>query len=535
MLYYILQIIACQVLFLLVYDLFLKRETFFNYNRAYLLITALLSFVLPFIKIDSLKTLAPTDFRISLPEVIIGNTTQVSEANQLLAEQAGITLNQPNASIWLYLMILGMSVMTIIFSYKLIKIIQLKFNNPHRWSGNVLLVKILKSNTAFSFFNMVFLGEKISKEQKDIILKHELIHVKHYHTLDLLVFEVMRIFLWFNPLIYMYQNRIKTLHEFIADKNAIQQNDKHKYYKELLNQIFDTNNVSFTNSFFNKSLIKKRIIMLQKSKSKKVNALKYALLIPVVLGMLFYVSCEQEVTNSEELVSEIDLDQYSYKIHKDETMTSDVKKIRDKHEVFLASNKDYVGWANIDSKTEAISYSIHSKKEKVPEGFDELNVTKPNVGSYMMYMNLGLQNNKTKTDDKLEVKKLNSRYYNGKSEVPFSAIDKVPTSQNCQNATTEEERRKCIEKMISRYVARNFNVDLAETLGLPGGVQKIHTAFKIDKQGNVIDITARAPHPDLEAEAERVIGQLPKFIAGEHGGEKVVVQYSLPISFQIRP
>ena len=91
MLYTIIQIIAFQALFLLVYDLFLKRETFFNYNRAYLLITSLLSLVLPFIKLPELKKMATEDLVIQLPEVFIG-TRAPSNYEVQIAEQAGLVL-----------------------------------------------------------------------------------------------------------------------------------------------------------------------------------------------------------------------------------------------------------------------------------------------------------------------------------------------------------------------------------------------------------------------------------------------------------
>ena len=139
---------------------------------------------------------------------------------------------------------------------------------------------------------MVFLGDNINQKQKPIILAHELVHVKHKHSIDLLVFEILRIIMWFNPLIYMYHIRIRALHEYIADAISAQQSGKSDYYQSLLHQVFDTNEVSFANTFFKKSLIKKRIKMLQKSKSKQVKLIKYALLLPIVFGMLIYTSVE---------------------------------------------------------------------------------------------------------------------------------------------------------------------------------------------------------------------------------------------------
>ena len=291
MLYSIVQIIAFQALFLLVYDLFLRRETFFNYNRAYLLITSVLSFVLPYVKFQKLKTIATNDFVIQLPKVFIG--TKVPTANEVLvAEKVGIIIEQPQTPLWQSIVLVGIALATLIFLFKIIKLHGLKHKNPKRWKGNILIVRLIESSAAFSFFNTIFLGDRIPETEKPIIYEHELVHIKELHTLDLLFFEILRVVFWFNPLIYIYQNRIKELHEYIADAKAVKQNRKADYYQSLLNQVFDVNNVSFTNTFFKKSLIKKRIAMLQKSKSKQRNLIKYAMLIPLVFGMLIYTSTE---------------------------------------------------------------------------------------------------------------------------------------------------------------------------------------------------------------------------------------------------
>ena len=304
MLYSILQIIAIQALFLLVYDLFLKRETFFNYNRAYLIITSILSLVLPFIKLPELKTMTTKDMVIRLPEVFIGTKTP-SNYDIQIAEQAGIIIEQPQTPIWQIIVITGIVVSSLLFLLKITKIYWLKYKNPKRWQGNILIVNLIKSSAAFSFFNTIFLGERISETEKPTIYEHEMVHIKEFHTIDLLFFEVLRIVFWFNPLVYIYQNRIKELHEYIADAKAMKQSGKSEYYTSLLNQVLDVNQVSFTNTFFNKSLIKKRITMLQKSKSKQLNLIKYALLIPLVFGMLIYTSTEVRAQKNPEINQEV--------------------------------------------------------------------------------------------------------------------------------------------------------------------------------------------------------------------------------------
>ena len=234
MLYNIIQIVAFQALFLLVYDLFLRKETFFNYNRAYLLITSMLSLVLPFIKFPDLKAMTTKDVVIQLPEVFIG--TKMPTQNDIqIAEQAGIIIEQPSTPLWQIIVFVGGIIALTIFLYKIIKLYWMKHQNPKHWRGNVLIVKLLKSSAAFSFFNTIFLGERIPEEEQPTIYEHELVHIKEWHSLDLLYIEVLRIVLWFNPLVYMYQNRIKELHEYIADAKAIKQNGK-SYAKRVLSR-----------------------------------------------------------------------------------------------------------------------------------------------------------------------------------------------------------------------------------------------------------------------------------------------------------
>ena len=203
MLYSILQIIAFQALFLLIYDMFLKRETFFNYNRAYLIITSVLALVLPFLKFPQLKTMTTEDMVIHLPEVFIGTKTPTAYDIQT-AELAGIIIEQPATPLWKIIAVAGIVIASLIFLIKITKLYWLKHTNPKRWKGNILIVKLIKSSAAFSFFNTIFLGERISETEKPTIYEHELVHIKEFHTVDLLFFEVLRIVFWFNPLVYLY-------------------------------------------------------------------------------------------------------------------------------------------------------------------------------------------------------------------------------------------------------------------------------------------------------------------------------------------
>jgi beta-lactamase regulating signal transducer with metallopeptidase domain len=285
-----------------VYDLFLRRETFFNYNRIYLLLTSVSSIVLPFVKLPELRKVTTQETVIRLPEVFIGDASNTTSNHQVIEHINDVAITSSQLSVWQIVLYIGMALATLVFAIKIAKLYLIKNNNPKRWKGNILIVNLLKSSAAFSFFNTVFLGANIPNTERDTIYEHELVHVREKHSVDLLFFEVLRILFWFSPLVYIYQNRVKELHEFIADAKAVKQHGKSNYYQSLLHQILDTNTLSFTNTFFKKSLIKKRIIMLQKSKSSQKSLFKYALLLPVIFAMLVYTSTEvkaQEKSDAE--------------------------------------------------------------------------------------------------------------------------------------------------------------------------------------------------------------------------------------------
>ncbi|MBO3097109.1 energy transducer TonB [Gelidibacter pelagius] len=118
-------------------------------------------------------------------------------------------------------------------------------------------------------------------------------------------------------------------------------------------------------------------------------------------------------------------------------------------------------------------------------------------------------------------------------EVPFAVIENVPVFPGCEKEAGNNAKKQCMSDKIAQFVNKKFNVDLASELGLSGR-QRINVIFKIDKTGNITSIQARAPHPGLEKEAQRVIGLLPKMLPGKQRGKAVTVPYSLPILFQVQ-
>ncbi|MDP2067628.1 MAG: energy transducer TonB [Lutibacter sp.] len=117
-------------------------------------------------------------------------------------------------------------------------------------------------------------------------------------------------------------------------------------------------------------------------------------------------------------------------------------------------------------------------------------------------------------------------------DVAFVVIENVPIYPGCKG--NNSELRACFSDQITKFVAEKFNAELASELGLtPGSIQKIFVVFKIDKNGYITDINARAPHKKLQEEAIRVINLLPKMTPGMQRGKPVGVKYGLPIVFKV--
>jgi len=145
-----------------------------------------------------------------------------------------------------------------------------------------------------------------------------------------------------------------------------------------------------------------------------------------------------------------------------------------------------------------------------------------------MVLHKGEENKDYKSDKNSE----SENQLKEKEDIAFAVIEEVPVYPGCEGLNGNEERKNCMSEYISAMVKNNFNIDLAGNLGL-NGRQRISVQFKINTQGFITDVVARAPHPALEEEAIRVINTLPRVTPGTQKGKKVNVLYSLPIIFQV--
>lgn len=145
-----------------------------------------------------------------------------------------------------------------------------------------------------------------------------------------------------------------------------------------------------------------------------------------------------------------------------------------------------------------------------------------------------IESTETSQEDIVEVEEV--EVYEEEEEigdVPFAVIEDVPIFPGCENERDNEARRACMSEKVQQFVNRRFNTDLGSELGL-SGINRIYVQFRIEKDGSVSVLGARAPHPRLQQEAERVVDQLPDMQPGKQRGQPVGVLYSLPIVFRVQ-
>jgi bla regulator protein blaR1 len=284
MIAYIFKTVLCSALLILIYHHFLENEKMHRFNRFYLLFAIAFSFIVPLITIKTRVIGLPISETINLPETILQNSLP-----QLILP----TIND-SFSLSKILILFYVTVTAFLFCRFIVNISALfskiRNNNSVKYH-NAKLILTKDSQVPHSFLNYVFVHFKdfecgtIEKE----ILSHELTHVKQRHTLDILFIEILMIFAWINPLLFMYRKAVKLNHEFLADEFVVNKfNDTQTYQLLLVDKATKTNNILFS-SPFNYLLTKKRLIMMTKKTSLKVAILKQMALIPVitVTGFLF--------------------------------------------------------------------------------------------------------------------------------------------------------------------------------------------------------------------------------------------------------
>ncbi|WP_299889365.1 M56 family metallopeptidase [uncultured Lacinutrix sp.] len=319
---YLLESSIIFLVFYLLYEFIMKKETCFNFNRFYLIGIVVFSLLLPLMSFNFSKGKIAAvdhsieefnDFRMSYYDAIQdweSNAFSVPISKEVSAnskEIAGVPVDWSSVLIKLLLGIYGIGVCVCLSKllWALWRLKRMVFLYPKTKINDVTVVKLPSEIASFSFFGYAFIYEgKIDTPELNQIVAHEKVHIEQRHSIDLIFVQFIASFLWFNPLLWTLIKSLKTTHEYIVDQKIINTGYSLVDYQTLLlSELVSNNSYGLVNNF-NLSFIKKRITMMTNNKSGFSGKVKMALTVTcTVLFSLVLFQCNSEKTDdiSDEL------------------------------------------------------------------------------------------------------------------------------------------------------------------------------------------------------------------------------------------
>jgi len=280
-LYYLLEANLYIVLFYGFYRLFLQHETFYTLNRWFILLTTALSFILPLLQVGVLKSTTNLTVKNAIHDQVFPSPVLLKAAQTENNLFSFISALDPVLLIY-FLIMTGFSIRLLINILAILKMARQA--KKHTIEG-LTLMEIHNEITAFSFFNLLFIHPGLL--HKPAVLKHEMVHIKQRHSIDIILLELIQLICWFNPFVYFIKKDLKLLHEYIADELTTHQHiHKHEYALLLIQNSLGLQVSPLRNQFFNPSILKRRINMLNKKRTASRARLRLLLTVPLIGGMV---------------------------------------------------------------------------------------------------------------------------------------------------------------------------------------------------------------------------------------------------------
>lgn len=269
---YIGKVAILLAVFYLFYRLLMERETFHRFNRAILLLSVLIAFILPLCEITLHKT-------------VVAASTSASGANVA----SGVASDSPlatygNPLLWLFVIYLVGVVLkllhTAISIYRLNKLINQC--EQHSQADGTTIAVCAQNIAPFSWWNTIVFSRRDYQLQDSALLVHERAHINSYHSFDLLLMELAIALQWFNPAIWLIGSELRAVHEYEADASVLSGGvDAHHYLNLLMDRANAKLECKLANAISQQTL-KNRFQMMARHRSKPSRLLKVLYLLPVV-------------------------------------------------------------------------------------------------------------------------------------------------------------------------------------------------------------------------------------------------------------
>jgi TonB family protein len=530
---YQLKVAMSLAAFTLLFYLLFRKETFYRFNRFYLLASIALSHLLPAVRLP---------MRPASPQTPIPNFYAISDIDYTVSAQTSFqSASAVNIPQLIYGCIAG--IIAIYLVYQLISMVALVIRkNPIRL-GSYRLILLPEKNQSFSFFNLIFLNAApADAAESNQVLQHELAHARQLHSLDIFIIQIVKIFQWFNPIIYLTEKALQETHEYLADQAVLEQNGEFDRYRLLLlTQVFGIQPGIF--SYFNYSLIKNRLIMMTKEKSPFRNRLKYLVVLPLLI-LLSLMICDRYIMSQEPS------EKQNGKTWIPTPATNDSKT---KESSLAETNqvvRNFQGWPQQpkfqNGTMDDFRKWIQSNLVYPPEA-------KKNGISGQVYVGFKVTSSGKVSDIRI-IRGVNPLLDKEAIRVVGSSPDWTPAVKDGKNTDVEIainidfslDNKEFVYYFVEhqaqfqggtlddfrQWVQKNLTYpQIAKEKGIVG---RVTVQFAVNSKGKVCDaVILRGVDPSLDEEVLRVMQLSPEWTPAENKGMKVAQQFVIPVIFSL--
>ena len=537
---YFLKINVAIALFYAFYRLFFYKDTFFAWRRTALLCFFAVSAAVPLLDIqqwivqqEPMAAMADLYAAVVLPELTLTLTPQPeTDWRQLMAD--GIVV-----AYWLVAALLALR-----FLFQLAGIVRLARRCPTQKIDGTTVHLLPRAEGPFSFFRWIFVcPDAHTGDELHEILTHERTHARQWHSIDVLTGELACIICWFNPFAWLMKREIRTNLEYMADEKVLETgHDSRTYQYHLLGLSHHKAAATIYNSF-NVLPLKKRIIMMNKRRTRAIGRTKYLMFLPLAALLMIVSNIEAVARATQKITTEVieavapaetpDVQPQPENIaplpqqEKSDKVTYKGKVV-DKYgqpiegvQIVTLSQDKSAGYQLLKERSQADGTFVFEAAPDDRIGF--FHVT--SQGTYIQSVNpeeWNLSREKTIVMDGEPTPMFREEDRNSPDEDVFEVVENMPEFPDGGMPG------------LMKYLSANIRYpEAAHKAGTQG---RVTVQFVVGKDGSIGDVKViRGVDPTLDAEAIRVISSMPKWKPGTQKGEPVNVRYTVPVMFRLTP
>lgn len=519
---YILKSAVCLAMFYLFYRLLLSKETFHRFNRMALLGVMLLSCLLPLVKV-TVEQASPVNAQVMSMEDLLLMYQWNSEA---VVEEGSRPFHWQEGLVLVYFV--GLFFVIVRHLWSLGRMLYLiRHSRCERLDNGIRLVVHRRKLAPFSWMRYIVISETDLKESGHHILVHEMAHIHHRHSWDLLLTEACAWLQWFNPAIWLLKQELQNIHEYEADEEVLRQGINAKEYQMLLiKKAVGARLYSIANSF-NHSSLKKRITMMIRKKSNPWARAKYLYVLPLA-AVTVAAFARPEISKPLDEISSVKVNDLSavLETYADKNVSNPAEKTKLKMKVVDEEGKPIIAATVLVANTTNGTLTDENGNFTLEVGSDQ-SIQVAYIG--MSTVTMSVKDCLKKADQTIVLTESDTKKY-------VKVVASVP-----QTVVSDDQTFSVVEQMPEypggmraglEFMARNLRYPTkAREAGKQG---RVIVQFVVRKDGSLSDFKVLCPvDPWLDAEAIRVISTMPKLKPGMQDGKPVSVKFTLPVTFML--